>query len=856
MAAIWLTSSAGVVVAQTVVQKSGLIHTDETWPAGNLYLVTGDVTIAAGASLTIAGGVVVKFRTEGGACRVKHSLIVDGDLRVMGSAGAPVVFTSSRDDSTQGDTNGDGTATLPDRRDWQSIRFNPGSTGEIRHAQIRYGGGVSNDCSAGVGTIFLDASSPTIDQITARELGWSAISARPTDRPKITGLTASRTPIGGLEMRGGTLTNEGVWDQADVVYVPTGNIAVNEGAVLTIGAGVVVKFHADGGSCRVKHSLRVNGTLNIEGTAEQPVVLTSLRDDAVRGDTNGDDLATTAQARDWQSIRFEPGSTGSIRHAQARYGGGVSDSCSEVIGTFFLDGSSPSFDHLAVRDVGWSALSARPTDRPRVTNFQASRSPIGGLEMRGGAMTTDGVWDQRDVIYVPSGNITVNANATLEIHPGVAVKFLAQGSACRSKRSILVDGSLSLLGTADEPVVLSSSFDDALRGDTNGDNDATEAAPRDWQSIAFRAGSRGTIHHTQVRYAGGVSDSCSNVVGTFVLDGSSPSFDSLSASDLAWSVISADPSDHPRVTNFQSSRSPIGGIEVRGATLLGDAVWDQTDAPYVPSGNVTIAPNASLQVAPGVAVKFLALGSGCREKFSIIVQGSLTVTGRADRKVFFTSSRDDTVLGDTNGDRSNSIAEARDWQSIRFAPGSFGNIEGAEVRFGGGVSGSCSANVAAVQIDDASPAILGSTIRSNTIGLAAAGLSARLRINHSNIIGNSVRAIESRDGAVVDARNNWWGVATGPAQNAVMGNVDTAGFLGFPAGAATPTPSPSPTPTPPRCAGDCNGNRRVEMEEIILGVQAALGKPSAPSCGFDPNDDQQVTIEELVAVAGDPDPCR
>ena len=48
---------------------------------------------------------------------------------------------------------------------------------------------------------------------------------------------------------------------------------------MTIEPGVVLKFiNAYDGS-----RLNVYGTLNIAGTASEPVVLTSIRDDSVRG---------------------------------------------------------------------------------------------------------------------------------------------------------------------------------------------------------------------------------------------------------------------------------------------------------------------------------------------------------------------------------------------------------------------------------------------------------------------------------------------------------------------------------------------------------------------------------------------
>ena len=54
----------------------------------------------------------------------------------------------------------------------------------------------------------------------------------------------------------------------------------------------------------------------------------------------------------------------------------------------------------------------------------------------------------------------------------------------------------------------------------------------------------------------------------------------------------------------------------------------------------------------------------------------------------------------------------------------------------------------------------------------------------------------------------------------------------------------------PVCVGDCDGNRTVTVDELLLGVNIALGNLSAESCPvFDGNRDGKVTVNEiLVAV--------
>ena len=67
--------------------------------------------------------------------------------------------------------------------------------------------------------------------------------------------------------------------------------------------------------------------------------------------------------------------------------------------------------------------------------------------------------------------------------------------------------------------------------------------------------------------------------------------------------------------------------------------------------------------------------------------------------------------------------------------------------------------------------------------------------------------------------------------------------------APPPTTSPTPTPTPPACTGDCNHDDTVTVDELIKGVNIALGTASVDTClDMDANGDGAVTINELIAA--------
>jgi DNA-binding beta-propeller fold protein YncE len=62
---------------------------------------------------------------------------------------------------------------------------------------------------------------------------------------------------------------------------------------------------------------------------------------------------------------------------------------------------------------------------------------------------------------------------------------------------------------------------------------------------------------------------------------------------------------------------------------------------------------------------------------------------------------------------------------------------------------------------------------------------------------------------------------------------------------ATPTVTPGGGP----CTGDCNGNGTVAINELIVGVNIALGNSPVSACAaFDANGNGAVTINELIAA--------
>lgn len=92
--------------APTPTTVSGSITTNTTWTSNNIYLMTGFVYVESGATLTIQPGTIIK-----GDKGSKGTLIVrqGGKLNAIGTAAAPIVFTSNQP------------AGARDRGDWGGV---------------------------------------------------------------------------------------------------------------------------------------------------------------------------------------------------------------------------------------------------------------------------------------------------------------------------------------------------------------------------------------------------------------------------------------------------------------------------------------------------------------------------------------------------------------------------------------------------------------------------------------------------------------------------------------------------------------------------------------------------------------
>lgn len=579
------------------------------YPGPNFpYVLTGGFTVEPGAKLTVEAGVIVKADSWWNTITV-----VAGTMHVNGTAQMPVYFTSYQDDTIGGDTNGNGAGDSPAPDQWAGVRLltdeppalNP-SSGEFTHTHFRYGGGWTAsmlDIDGSMATLMNCSfmySAEEGSRVTATEVQPANVSFIGCEFSENNGLGfhirheheegISEPVIQNCVFRGNGAYAGRIWGNVfpitnrsnelqlaqevingvaighaitrsgslepfgnDFPYILNGDLGVPYGVTLTITAGAIIK--ADDWW----HHFHIRGDLDVEGLPGDPVTFTSLLDDSIAGDTNGDFDETEPAPAQWGGIYLlrDTGapSAGSVTatHMRMYYGGGWTDGhidsdggaidCANCVfahsgehGVHFRqqeDRTAPlSFvnceflsndseglhihhENGAIRPLlhgchfsGNKGFAARfigdifPQFDGHATVAQGDASGRCGLAIEGTIESSGRLEYPGDPApYILSNGYLVEPGAAVSVDPGVIVKADDWWHYFRARGA-----SFTAVGTASMPIIFTSYQDDWAAGDTNGDGTESSGSPNQWGGLLAQESASVTLEYCQFRYGGGYTN--------------------------------------------------------------------------------------------------------------------------------------------------------------------------------------------------------------------------------------------------------------------------------------------------------------------------------------------------------------
>ncbi|MEM7128090.1 MAG: hypothetical protein AAF702_17275 [Chloroflexota bacterium] len=762
------------------VQNGVVVQTSDTWQSDIwdnntiVYIVNQQsLTISQKNKLTILPKIQIKLGENA-------NLNVLGTLNAVGMPGIPITFTSLADDTVCGvgaadepicDTNGDGSSMNPSVGDWGQIRFRAGSSeSHMVRTVMRFSG---SDSGADIddAPIELENSLPTLAYITFEQNYLNAVEL------------SAMTDWGHSSWRNNK------WQNNTIVHVvEDADIIIPVTQTVTISSGFKLKLAAN-------RSIQVEGRLNAEGTAEEPIHFTSLYDDSVCGiGANNESICVSHSTEnerhptvgDWGHIRFVPTSheQSNIRYAHIRYSGRVDHEENQNEDHRESPGGNQSDNQrdmesnrneidLAGRDGAIYLDNAAPT----LSNISFADNYINGVELGGGREWETTHWANPTVLYVlEEGDITIPLSHTLTISPGMAIKLGNQAN-------LKIAGELVAAGTITMPITFTSLYDNTLCGigidgqavgcQTHLASNDLDPQPGDWGKIEFMASSSqaSTISRAVLRYSGTGSDDQDNAA--ILLNNISPLLSSISFEQNEINGVSVTASrlitDNLSLTNSRLRNLGLDTLDVGAETYWLTNQWANESIVYVIDGsNITVPAGQELTVAQGVKVK---LGT----HKTLTIDGKLSVAGTLENPVYFTSFNDDTVCGigardepvcDTNGDGESSAPQIGDWGQIRFTHNSLptSSVERAIIRYSGRADG-VALDDSAILLDGASPTLLYSSLSQNYRGIEIGSESIPSLICNDIYANQEYGLYNGNPAEGVYARQHWWGSESGPAHH-------------------------------------------------------------------------------------------
>jgi hypothetical protein len=567
------------------------------------------------------------------------------------------------------------------------------------------------------------------------------------------------------------ITTNTTWTKAGSPYNVTQFIRVRPDINLTIEPGVEVAFNQHA-------SLRVEGTLLAQGTANTPILFTGTAKEL--GAWNGITASNTAEQPAYLTfdhviveyaiyVGMENNANLTLDHTVAE----IRNS------TFRLSGGNGlNVSGNATATIADSSFVNNTLEALRIT-FGAQRVPtmsnltaggngtLNGVVFASGRIASELTLSPMGLPYIFKGGFDVEKTGHVTLAPGLEVQV---------DTGFYVDGVLTAVGTAAQPILLTGINKTpggwwGLR--ISGDFDQLANATLDYVTIEY--GGRGTDD-----YDANLSVGDANVTVThstirhsshhgILNDGGSP--DQPFTVTIADSTISDNPGDaiacldescNMTLTDLTVTGNGRNGFVQSGA-VGGETSWPNIGLPYYVEGQGGVGQDSTLTIAPGVVIYM-----GQDATFQI--NGALFANGTADQPIRFVGAQ----------------PQAGWWQRLQVDHEGFAELRHCEVAYGGGQTQGFL--FGQIHLNSSAALVSNCTIHhSAAAGVSVAG-GAQPLINYNRIEENVAGLTANFSLVQVDARFNWWGAASGPTHvdnpngtgQSIEGNVLYAPWLTSP----------------------------------------------------------------------------
>jgi hypothetical protein len=345
--------------------KGGTVNADRTLTAAcSPYTITSDIDVGGNATLTIEPGVTVRFGPD---MNLSIGYNAAAKLVAVGTAAAPIVFTSSN--------------ATPGAGDWAGVQLwsNTMNGTALGYLTMDYCGSNGDACLLGTGA---KPNRVTVDHVTFAHVGagsdaiwekdkdsnfvisnctFNDIPTTPTQQyaisvyaPSFVGIDSTNVFAGGamVALMGDTVSTTTTWKNIGTAVAVTAELSIGgtTSPTLTIAAGSTFKF-ANG----VPVSVGYNdpGKLVVAGTATSRVTLTSL--------------AATPGPGDWDGIVVWSASSATLSYTTVSYAGSDGSSGKGAV-SVISDNDTLSISNSTISNSGTYGIGVPCGSTATITN--------------------------------------------------------------------------------------------------------------------------------------------------------------------------------------------------------------------------------------------------------------------------------------------------------------------------------------------------------------------------------------------------------------------------------------------------------------------------------------------------------